>query len=1169
MPDAPVHEDCRLRSRKDLETRIAQRLESLAADDVQRLAEDYVRLRFPDRFSHFDFRALSREGRSRSGWPDAYVILPDGRIDGVEATTDKSKPKIWRHLEDDIAKARDRSPKLSGFVFVSGQPTIQPAAEELNRWRRRFADEGGLEPDRVDLVFGGQLVQELARPEFARTRVEILGLTDLPVWFELVRLNGPPGNPHADFVPSSEDFEGGWVHRSREADRVLGHLEVEGRALLRGVGASGKTVLAWLLALETARQGWPAYYLDLAGLGEGIADATNGMVDDLIRFGHPHVLFILDNIHLNEYLATQLALAWEEFGRSQRPRLLLVGRELRTGRGSAMAGIEMPIVPLMARQDDVRGVYRRLVRRKTGSSSIPEPPPDVLDHWVTTFGGDPTSPDTTTDLIAFSAAVLKRLGHIVGGIWNLTEKDAVDEIREAYLKKLGDGETRNLMRLASLAEAELPLTEETLVDPRASFDVAGRKLGLVFREHVGAMDRTVRYRLAHPALGRLLLAAAFDPVDPVTEQRFVGLAYPVVGFALSRRLEATGQVEECRALLGKLMEDPARLLELGTLLDSYSILLLLQRLDAVPLSQVGNALVDNVNRPRLVERALSTPLVGLQTFLVYAAKTAELKLVSEAVLTALGNEEHRKGLVERGLLTPLGALQSFLVYAAKTEHLRSLAKALVVELGKEQQRKALVERALLTPLGALQAFLAYAETTETLRPVFAAMVAELGDEKWRQGLVERAFLMPPTAFPRFLKYAAKTASLRPLARALIAELAKDENRRQIVDRAWLMNLGALQSYMAYVETIDELRPIYETLCIELAHQVKRVVEIAHSTPLSGLSSFLVYAENTEKLKPLFKDLVTELGKPEHRRRLAKRIEVEPIGDLVGVLSADNASDLWKLAFLDVDAEQWQRNRLPGYEVTPNSFVVFQRCVAAVGRPDLTAAPALNILRKSRPAQWHRKGIGLHHLSHVLRCATSATDQEIRGFLEQIATDDWIDYQVVTGATTGGLAGSLLALSASLPTDLRKTFLRSSLRERVMTELTTTAQGEFDAWSRTLSLLGAAAAIGLQLDSVKTDWPCDEDLSTILELRAPVSGLTAIGPLQIQLWLGLREMVRLRDDTVSVPSRHGDAILSLWRAAHDGEVIQSRSSDVHAANARIIAWLERCRENGWRLNKEGV
>jgi len=489
-----------LSSRKDLETRIAQKMAILTPEDMQRLAEDYARIRFPDRFPRFDFRALSPEGKSRSGWPDAYVALSDGRIEGVEATIDKNKSKIMDHLKKDLSNACKRVPKLTGFVFVSGQPMIQPNTDELNMWRQLFSDKAGIELKHIDLVFGGRLVQELALPEFARTRVEVLGVTELPAWFELVQPNIPPNNPQAKFIPTSDDYEKGRVHRPHVADQVLSHLEERGSALVRGVGACGKTVLAWLIALENVRKGWPSYYLDLARIDERVGDVSNVLENDLVRFGHPHVLFILDNIHLHEYITKRLAFAWEELYHSQRPQLLLLGRELHSERGSPIAGINIPTLTLRAIQNEVRGVYRRLVWRMTETEAIPEPPPEVLNSWVMTFGGNPASPDTTTDLIAFSAALLKRLPDIISQKWSLTVEDAVDEVREAYLKKLDNGEIRNLMRLAVLAEYEMFLTEKALADPRKGFDVAGRKMGLVFRGQAGAKGQYVQYRLAHTAL---------------------------------------------------------------------------------------------------------------------------------------------------------------------------------------------------------------------------------------------------------------------------------------------------------------------------------------------------------------------------------------------------------------------------------------------------------------------------------------------------------------------------------------------------------------------------------------------------------------------------------------------------------------------------------------------
>jgi hypothetical protein len=79
-----VHPEMEGRDR--LEDRIAYSLAHMSPENMQRVAEDNARIRFPNRFPHFHFRALSAEGKSRRGWPDAWITI-DGRVDGVEATS--------------------------------------------------------------------------------------------------------------------------------------------------------------------------------------------------------------------------------------------------------------------------------------------------------------------------------------------------------------------------------------------------------------------------------------------------------------------------------------------------------------------------------------------------------------------------------------------------------------------------------------------------------------------------------------------------------------------------------------------------------------------------------------------------------------------------------------------------------------------------------------------------------------------------------------------------------------------------------------------------------------------------------------------------------------------------------------------------------------------------
>lgn len=128
------------------------------------------------------------------------------------------------------------------------------------------------------------------------------------------------------------------------------------------------------------------------------------------------------------------------------------------------------------------------------------------------------------------------------------------------------------------------------------------------------------------------------------------------------------------------------------------------------------------------------------------------------------------------------------------------------------------------------------------------------------------------------------------------------------------------------------------------------------------------------------------------------------------------------------------HRLADSSPTVEAFGRFQGPVSQRGRPELASAPALGLVRAADPKQWEGPAISLYQLSHVLRCAKQATNQEIVHFLGRIATNDWIDHQVGRRTNTGALAGSLLALSNTLPSDLARRFLRPALKQRVIREM---------------------------------------------------------------------------------------------------------------------------------------
>lgn len=263
--------------RSSLETQISTKLMSLSAENMQRVAEDYARVRYPDRFPRFDFRALSPEGKSRGGWPDAWIEQRDGKIDGVEATNTKDKSGVDKHLNKYLSKAKDSRPPLTGFIHVSGNPAAQFTVSEIAAWKERFINEARIDPARLDLVFGGGLVEILTRPEFARTRIEILGLSEAPQHFRLYRSRQSPDEARlgTTFRLTHDEYSACRVHRPALAEDVSARLERYRCAFVRGIGASGKTVLAWLIAMDHAAKRLPSYTLDIAEchlcLGTGTA----------------------------------------------------------------------------------------------------------------------------------------------------------------------------------------------------------------------------------------------------------------------------------------------------------------------------------------------------------------------------------------------------------------------------------------------------------------------------------------------------------------------------------------------------------------------------------------------------------------------------------------------------------------------------------------------------------------------------------------------------------------------------------------------------------------------------------------------------------------------------------------------------------------------------------
>lgn len=268
----------------------------------QRLVERYAQITFPDRFQELVPKGRNPQDVAIKGWPDAHVLLADGRIDAVEMT---HSPAWESHIKKDYQRARQLGHgRMAGFLYVAWASA--PKIDKIQQHRDRFV-KLGVPADRVKFVFIQELVTTLTRPRYAELWINVLGLPCGCLPFQPIReaqLLFGRDDQIATFAPTRSEYVEGKVHRPRLADEVERQLTQHGRAFVRGLGAAGKTVLATQIALSAARNHGPAYYCDLVSFG---SDATNtamsAAMDAITTRADNGVLFIVDNVHINESFA--------------------------------------------------------------------------------------------------------------------------------------------------------------------------------------------------------------------------------------------------------------------------------------------------------------------------------------------------------------------------------------------------------------------------------------------------------------------------------------------------------------------------------------------------------------------------------------------------------------------------------------------------------------------------------------------------------------------------------------------------------------------------------------------------------------------------------------------------------------------------------------------------
>lgn len=598
-----------------LTQQIAQKLRIVSAHTLQALSEDMALLACEHRFKG---RPLIRQGRNpdaqtTKGWPDAYVFTSTNTVDGIEATRDRQS---WtKHLTEDLEKAKDsKNYNLSGYFFVGGYPDNEPSAKEIKSWTDKFAGLG-IEASNIQILIGKHLAFELAKPEYARIRQLHLGIHSSTIYFEGIRESILMQRSDSLAQPSEQDFELNRVFKPSIADSVLQELSLKNPCLVRGHGASGKTTLAYWVGLSEQYKAFPVYLLDIANLSE--ESSLGGLKNEMTEQSGQGVLFIIDNIHIDENSAESILNHWNRFSRPLGSHLLLLGREIGSSDGSPLGSIK-PIV-LRAGKHELRSI----VLCKLGADTfIPE---NAINDWVRTFGGRGlrrSQGRVAIDLIAFSAAIERRRTQIQSGNWQLTPSDAVDAVRERYLQPMVSSESRaNLLRLAALSEYEFRVPRIALPFPSVGFTKECLALGLV-------MVSKGRFSLAHAALGPLLLEAEIG-FDATAERLNVARHFPYFGTGMLQRNIHPEERDLVRSVLIDTLAEAnwldycSNLHDVANVIDAATRSLRIQ----------GSILDEQINaQPRLMDLIIATRSLGTLTSQAGRFSARGLHRAAEATL---------------------------------------------------------------------------------------------------------------------------------------------------------------------------------------------------------------------------------------------------------------------------------------------------------------------------------------------------------------------------------------------------------------------------------------------------------------------------------------------------------------------------------------------------------
>jgi hypothetical protein len=1137
----------------------------------QRIVESYIQIKFPSLFR--DIAPLGRNLRDSTvpGWPDAYSLTQGARYAALEVTAGDA----LEHLKEDLQRL---TADVTTFVFVAWRNDPRP--ETLTSVLRGFAP-ATMNHDQIYLIFKKQLVRDLTHPYFAPIWIELdIPISSAPFSF-LDPIHDTPGADHlfgsrsgALFSPSRDEYKVGSVHAPDLYEQLVTRLEKEKWALVHGRGAAGKTVLALQIAFSGMYRS--IYYLALeADFGDLLLLKTQEV---LISRAAERTLFILDDVHLQPRIAAEFRDIWEatHLGSS----LLLLGRLSTPGphaRGvsAALDRFSHHALLLEVKSRDLVGVVDRLMRRQSRPPlAIPA---EAVNTWHRLFGGD---------LLAFSAAVLRRMTQFKVGNWGLKEGDSREYVLETYLDNGGMSreEREDLIIIATFAEIELSTPAEAL----RGVPTHSLQSGLVLKRV--AASGSVRYSLVHPGMGKLLTAA-----DQRNDQRQILIELskkvPFLGVQAVTRLLALEHIEDAQVVVsGAFDDDP---ISFYTCSLSHSLTALIDSL-----SQLGS--VVKVSFPELDvrlqadetslnEAVFRTGLSHLIRFFEYSFKI--LPRTASAVLDTLNSKEGVEYIQTRAIEDNAGELGVLIRFAHTSQgrlwsggsrtftntFAHQYSEALlnsgnledvlgIIKRWRQQYRRfadqllwhlrrtlfgdSLVQLIMRTELDALLGLL---RTSSIECPWLWERLSRVLQTPDTTEIIRSKVLSTPLgASGAFINYAAD--NLPQLHKSLAHSLLNGEAFQNFETRLWASQTGQVTGFLSALKS--GLPELHQQLVSTLSSKANRehLLTNLSDTPIGELVGFMRYvrAVNPE----LERDIFLFFSDSEQNERLLKRLHKSTFAELRGFLQIE--PEFLRSVLEHFNSEEWWRNQYQRGEGIL-AYPVTAKIAELTTRNEVLKRVLECLIAGSDLNAWKAKGVGLWHLGYVIHSGFEIDKLATRQLVEEVATPQWLAFRYQQDSFQA-IAASLYRIWVRADVDLHHLFVTDALLTKVADAFSDGNQNDPTAMMYAIELLGSASLFcGIEVDWGTMGFPGYKMLNSVLREWLSVEG----NPVhyEIQLVLGLRELARLCSEPIFVEYSLGSELIRRW------EMLDVQGERETMLQQFIITWLTACSKAKWYLVAE--